>query len=76
MNKACKKSGRKHTPIVSKKQEGLFGAAYGVKKKGKRKPAYVPESLWSQSMPIMSMHLKETKGKKLPKRVKGKKGKK
>ncbi len=72
----CKKSGKKHTPITSKRERGLFGAAYGAKKKGKGKPSYVPSSLWSQSMPIMSMHLKESKGKKLPKRVKGKKGRK
>jgi hypothetical protein len=71
--KACKKSERKHTPITSKKEQGLFGAAYGAKKKGKKKPSYVPSSLWGQPMAILKMHLKETKGKKLPKKVRRKK---
>lgn len=32
--KGC--SGRKHTPIVSKKQAGFFGAEYARKKTGKK----------------------------------------
>jgi len=34
--KGCKKRGRKHTPIVSKKQARFFGVEYGRKKAGKR----------------------------------------
>ena len=34
--KHCGKKGRKHTPIVSKKQRGLFGAEYARKKAGKK----------------------------------------
>lgn len=59
---------RKHTEITSKKQKGLYGAAYGAKKKGKPKPSYVPESLWRVKQQILKAHLKEAKGKKLPKR--------
>lgn len=65
-----KRCNRKHTPIVSKKQKGLFGAAYGAKKAGKSKPSYVPESLWRVSQQTMKAHLKEVKASKLPKRVK------
>jgi hypothetical protein len=70
--KCCSKLSRKrrHTPIVSGKQRGLFGAAYGAKKKGKGKPSYVPKSLFNEPMETLGMHLKEAKGKKLPKRSK------
>jgi len=34
--KGCKKGHRKHTPIVSKKQAGFFGAEYARKKAGKK----------------------------------------
>ena len=52
----CKKrKGRKHTPIVSEKQQGFFGAEYARKKKGKAK----------MSKAILKSHLKESKGKKL-----------
>ncbi len=64
---------RKHTPLVSKKQRGLFGAAYGAKKKRKKKPGYVPMSLWNQPMKILGAHLEESKGKKLPRKVRKKK---
>lgn len=58
-------------PSVSKKQKALFGATYGAKKKGKKKPSYVPMSMWEQSL----SKLKEWVGgssKNLPKRVKKK----
>lgn len=50
---------RKHTPIVSKKQQGLFGAEYARRKEGKkgRMPGITKKELRS--------HLKESKGKKL-----------
>lgn len=55
----CKK--RKHTPIVSKKQRGLFGSELARRKEGKRPrmPGITKEELRE--------HLKESKGKKLPK---------
>jgi hypothetical protein len=65
---------RKHTPIVSQKQRGLFGAAYKAKKTRKSKPSYVPESLWREKQQILKVHLKETKGKKLPKKIRRKHG--
>jgi len=55
--KACK--GRKHTPIVSKAQKGLFGAVAGGKKT-KAKGLSVAKA---------KTHLTESKGKKLPRRV-------
>lgn len=60
----CKHGKRKHTPITSKKQRGLFGAEYRRRKEGKsgRMPGITQEELRS--------HLKESKGKKLPSRSK------
>jgi len=51
---------RKHTPIVSEKQQGLFGAEYARRKAGKesRMPSITTAELKS--------HLKESKGKNLP----------
>ena len=63
--KACKKSGRKHTPIVSKKQRGFFGAELARKRAGKKTKT-------KMSQAELVRHLKESKGKKLPKRSKGK----
>ena len=66
----CGKGGhRKHTPIVSKKQRGLFGAAYGAKRSGKPMPSYVPESLANVSASVLKAHIEEAGRKKLPKRV-------
>jgi len=64
--KKCKKSGRKHTPITSKAQRGLFGAEYARGKKGKKKKT-------DMSQAELKRHLKESKGKKLPKKAKRKK---
>ncbi len=74
--KACKKGGKKHTPITSKSQFGAFGSAYGAKKAGKGKPSKTPSSIWKMPMAELERHLEEAGGKKLPKRVKPKKGKK
>ena len=49
---------RKHTPIVSKKQQGFFGAEYGRKKAGKKGKT-------KMSKAELKKHLKESKGKKL-----------
>lgn len=58
--KGCKK--KRHTPIVSKKQRGLFGAELARKKAGKKGKT-------GMSKPVLRRHLKESKGKKLPKRT-------
>lgn len=62
--KHCKKRGRKHTPIVSEKQRGKFGAELSRRKRGlkSRMPGITTAELRS--------HLKESKGKNLPKRSK------
>lgn len=65
--KACRKSGRKHTPIVSKKQRGLFGAELARRRKGGK------GLLSSITTSELESHLKESAGKKLPKKVKKKK---
>ena len=65
---------RKHTPLTSKAEKGLYGALYGARKTGKPIPSYVPQSLKQVSQSVLKMHLKEAKGKKLPKHVKSKGG--
>ena len=55
-----KKAHRKHTPIVSEKQQGLFGAELARRRAGKkpRMPGITTEELED--------HLRESKGKELP----------
>ena len=60
---ACKKSGRKHTPVVSEKQRGLFGAELARRRKGKK------GRMKSITTAELRRHLKESKGKKLPVRT-------
>ena len=55
---------RKHTPITSKAQRGLFGV-------WKSQPSRRPKSISGKEV---SSHLRESKGKKLPKRAKKRKG--
>jgi len=50
---------RKHTPIVSEKQRGFFGAELARKRAGKKTKTDMPEA-------ELVRHLKESKGKKLP----------
>ena len=57
--KVCRKSGKKHTPIVSKKQFGFFGAELGRKKRGMKGKT-------DMSVAELRRHIKEAKGKKLP----------
>jgi hypothetical protein len=57
---------RKHTPIVSKAQRGLFGAEYAKRKAGKR------PKIPSITRAELKSHLKESRGKKLPKRTRAK----
>jgi len=77
--KACRKKGRKHTPIVSKKQRGMMGVAYAAKKGkkikgGLRGPAMAIKKGMTKAE--LKRHLKESKGKKLPSKVAKKKKKK
>ena len=59
-HKGCKK---KHTPIVSKKQRGLFGAVAGGKK----------TKATGLSVKEAKKHMREVAGKKLPTKVRRKK---
>lgn len=63
--KGCK-STRKHTPITSKAQRGLFGAELARRKAGKK-----PRMSGITKKELRS-HLKESAGKKLPARKKKK----
>ncbi len=56
----CGKSGRKHTPITSGKQQGLFGSEYARRKAGKK------GRMSGITTKELSSHLKESKGKDLP----------
>ncbi len=60
--KGCK-SKRKHTPIVSKKQQALFGAELSKAKKHKSRQT-------DMSIGELTRHLNESAGKKLPARHK------
>ena len=67
--KGCGKKGRKHTPIVSKKQQAFFGVEYERKKKGQKGKTKISKA-------VLKRHLEESKGKKLPnKKTTKKKGK-
>jgi hypothetical protein len=59
--KGCRK--RKHTPITSRKQQKFMGAELTRKKKGKKGKT-------KMSKATLKRHLKESKGKQLPKKVK------
>ena len=65
---------RKHTPIVSQKQQGAMGAAYAAKK-GKIPMSNFggPAKEMAKSMPKAELkrHLKESKGKNLPEKSGG-----
>jgi len=59
---------RKHTPIVSEAQRGLFGAEYARRKKG------LTPRMRGITKTELKGHLKESKGKNLVSRVKKKSG--
>lgn len=59
------KKHRKHTPIVSKAQQGFFGAELARKRTGKKPKTRMSEKLLIQ-------HMTESSGKKLPRRRKKK----
>ncbi len=54
---------RPHTPIISKKQAGLFGAEYARRKKG------LKGKMTGITKKELRSHLKESKGKKLPEKA-------
>ena len=58
--KGCK-GHRKHTPITSTAQRGKFGAEYARRKAGKK------QRMKGITTKELRSHLKESKGKKLPK---------
>ena len=58
------KNHRKHTPIVSKKQRGLFGAELARRRVRKTR------RMKSITTKELRKHLKESRGRKLPKRKK------
>lgn len=57
---------RKHTPIVSRKQQMLFGAELSRREEGR------PPEMPSITDRELREHLEESRGKKLPERVRGK----
>ena len=62
----CGKGGtRKHTPIVSKRQRGFFGAELRRRRSGKR------GKMKGITTAELESHLHESKGKNLPKRARG-----
>lgn len=64
-----KKGHRKHTEITSEKQRGFFGAEYSRKRKGLKGETDMP-------LAELKRHIKEAKGKNLPKTSKKSKKKK
>ena len=56
---------RKHTPITSKAQRGLFGAELRRRRRGKK------SRMKGITTAELRSHLKESKGKKLPQKVRG-----
>lgn len=59
-----KETHRKHTPIVSEKQRGLFGAELARRRAGKAR------RMKGITTRELEEHLRESKGKKLPKKSK------
>ena len=53
---------KKHTPIVSKKQRGLFGAELARRRAGKK------SRMTGIATAELESHLRESKGKKLPRK--------
>ena len=60
----CEGSSRKHTPITSEKQRGLFGAELARRREGKESRM---EGITTKEL---ESHLKESKGKDLPSKAK------
>jgi len=64
-HKGGKMKHKKHTPIRSKKQRGLFGAELSRRRRGKK------SRMKGITTTELRSHLKESRGKKLPQQVKG-----
>mgnify|MGYP001104372239 CR=1 FL=1 len=62
----CKKSKRKHTPIVSERQRRFFGAEYGRAKRGEGRETGITKA-------DLRSHLKEVGGVELPEKAKKRK---
>ena len=58
----CRKSKKRHTPITSEAQQGKFGAELGRRRTGKAR------KMRGITTEELESHLKESKGRKLPKR--------
>ena len=69
------RSGKKHTPVKSKRQQSAMGIAYAAKK-GQVPMSKLkgPAKQMAKSMPKAELkrHLKESKGRKLPQKVRKK----
>ena len=61
-----KEKHRKHTPITSEKQRGLFGAELARRRAGKAR------RMKGITTAELERHLRESKGKELPKKKKRK----
>lgn len=61
----CGKKKKKHTPIVSKKQQGKFGAEVSRRRAGKAR------KMRGVTTEELESHLRESKDKNLPARAKG-----
>lgn len=61
------KKHKRHTPIISEKQRGLFGAELARRRAGKARR--MPDITTAE----LEGHLRESKGKKLPKKKRAKK---
>lgn len=57
---------RKHTPIMSERQRGLFGSELARRRAGKQR------RMKGITTAELERHLRESKGKKLPKKSKKK----
>ena len=55
---------KRHTPIVSEKQQGLFGAELGRRRAGKK------GRMGGITAKELETHLRESRGKKLPSKKK------
>lgn len=62
--KCCKSSGHKHTSIVSKAEQGKFGAELARRRAGKK------SQMKGITVAELRSHLKESKGKHLAARAK------
>lgn len=60
--RGCASKGKAHTPVVSRAQQGKFGAEYGRRKAGRA------SQMKGITTAELRSHLRESKGRKLPAR--------